>query len=344
MPTSEARISANRANALRSTGPRIAEGKERSRANSFKHGLTGDGVVVTGEDAAEIDRREEVLESEFRPGTEFARVLVRRVALLSVRLERSARQEAAAIGDRVLTAGSDFDEARKAEADRLVQNLGAHPATNRRLLLQSPEGVDALIREWERLGDSLEGRGPERWEAMSYLQADWLNGHNSVVTSDYQALTFAMKGRPEKLTPDEGAGLAPGAREVWARDQLIVKIAGEVAALKEHKSTLDTTTRDARRALAAEIALFDPSKEATLARKYEAAAERALFRTLKELRQVQAEAPPEESASFSPVDESDEPEPGPPTPETPPSPDFPRPVVSRAPENPARPRPDAGPA
>jgi len=211
-------------------------------------------------------------------------------------------------------------------------------------LLGSPEGVDALIREWERLGDSLEGRGPERWEAMSYLQADWLNGHNSVVTSDYQALTFAMKGRPEKLTPDEGAGLAPGAREVWARDQLIVKIAGEVAALKEHKSTLDTTTRDARRALAAEIALFDPSKEATLARKYEAAAERALFRTLKELRQVQAEAPPEESASFSPVDESDEPEPGPPTPETPPSPDFPRPVVSRAPENPARPRPDAGPA
>ena len=37
-------------------------------------------------------------------------------------------------------------------------------------------------------------------------------------------------------------------------------------------------------------ALFDPSREATLARKYEAAAERGFFRTLKEIREIKAEA------------------------------------------------------
>jgi hypothetical protein len=37
-------------------------------------------------------------------------------------------------------------------------------------------------------------------------------------------------------------------------------------------------------------AMFDPSKEATLARKYEAAAERGLYRALKEFRQVEKEA------------------------------------------------------
>jgi hypothetical protein len=36
-------------------------------------------------------------------------------------------------------------------------------------------------------------------------------------------------------------------------------------------------------------AMFDPSKEASLARKYEAAAERGMFRALKELRQVEKE-------------------------------------------------------
>ena len=36
---SEAQIRANRANALRSTGPRTARGKARSALNGLKHGL-----------------------------------------------------------------------------------------------------------------------------------------------------------------------------------------------------------------------------------------------------------------------------------------------------------------
>src|SRR5947199_141090 len=57
MPASEARILANQANAKLSTGPRTAEGKERSRANALKHGLTGAGVVLPEADAAEVERR-----------------------------------------------------------------------------------------------------------------------------------------------------------------------------------------------------------------------------------------------------------------------------------------------
>ena len=44
------------------------------------------------------------------------------------------------------------------------------------------------------------------------------------------------------------------------------------------------------RAEAGRRAMFDPSKEATLARRYEAAAERAFFRCLKELRQMERQA------------------------------------------------------
>ncbi len=57
MPASEAQIRANRENAARSTGPKTDEGKERSRANALKHGLTGGGIVLPEADAAEVEAR-----------------------------------------------------------------------------------------------------------------------------------------------------------------------------------------------------------------------------------------------------------------------------------------------
>ncbi len=164
MPASEARIQANRANAARSTGPRTEEGKARSRANSLKHGLTGDGVVLPEEDAAEVERLSLAFGDEMQAEGEVGLALARRMAVMSVRMDRCVVQEAAALSDRVRRALDDFE---------------------------APEGVG----------------------------------------------------------PDEA---------------------------------------DRLRAEAGRLALFDPSKEACLARKYEAAAERCFFRALKELRQLKA--------------------------------------------------------
>jgi len=172
MPASEARIRANQLNAARSTGPRTVEGKERSRANALKHGMTGEGVVLTDEDAAEVERRLVAFEDELKPSGEIGRALVRRAAICSVRMERGVSQETAALSGRV----------RRAEADFVP-----------------PEGLDEA----------------------------------------------------------------------------------EVARLR---------AEEGRRAM------FDPSKEATLARKYEAAAERGFFRALKELRQLEKQAKPAEPA------------------------------------------------
>ena len=57
----------------------------------------------------------------------------------------------------------------------------------------------------------------------------------------------------------------------------------------------DEATVAQLRAEAEARAMFDPSKEATLARKYEAAAERSFFRALKELRQLEKQAKAPES-------------------------------------------------
>jgi hypothetical protein len=167
MPASEARILANQANAKLSTGPKTPEGKAISRANALKHGLTGAGIVLPNEDAAEVERKLAAYQEEMKPTSEPGRDLARRAAVCSVRMDRSVSRETAALSERV----------RQAEADFVA-----------------PEGLDEAT--------------------VAQLRAE------------------------------------AGAR-----------------------------------------AMFDPSKEAILARQYEAAAERGFFRALKELRQLEKAAP-----------------------------------------------------
>ena len=108
MPASEARIIANRNNAARSTGPKTEEGKEKSRANSLKHGLTGKGIVMPEGDAAEVDRRTAAYSAELNVTGEIGAALVRRAAIHSVRMERAADQQSVALTRRIRQVEADF--------------------------------------------------------------------------------------------------------------------------------------------------------------------------------------------------------------------------------------------
>jgi hypothetical protein len=109
MPASEARIRSNQANALKAKGPVTVEGKRRSRENSFKHGLTGAGVVLPAEDAAEVERLGRAFEAELKPSGDVGRTLVRRMALMSVRMDRCVDRETAALTERVREVEAEFD-------------------------------------------------------------------------------------------------------------------------------------------------------------------------------------------------------------------------------------------
>src|ERR1700722_3583353 len=117
MPTSEARSAASRINGSKGVGPTSTQGREISARNSLKHGLSGQGIVIAEVDETEVERRNTVLLLEMAPKTTMGAILVSQMAMLSVRMERCAEQEIAAVASRVRNAASEFDEARRQRAE-----------------------------------------------------------------------------------------------------------------------------------------------------------------------------------------------------------------------------------
>jgi hypothetical protein len=62
-----AQITANQANAQKSTGPRSVEGKSAARFNALKHGIDAASVVIPGEDPADYDSLAADYHRDFRP-------------------------------------------------------------------------------------------------------------------------------------------------------------------------------------------------------------------------------------------------------------------------------------
>jgi hypothetical protein len=91
--TSIRQIEANRRNALRSTGPKTDEGKQRSRRNAVRHGLTTETVVVSLEDVEDYRAFETAITADYDARTAVERELVLRLASLLWRLRRATAIE-----------------------------------------------------------------------------------------------------------------------------------------------------------------------------------------------------------------------------------------------------------
>jgi hypothetical protein len=86
--STEAQITANRANAQLSTGPSSASGKAKSSLNAVKTGLTGRTVLLPGDDAESYKKLTAVLEKQYQPGSDPERLLVQALINTEWRLLR----------------------------------------------------------------------------------------------------------------------------------------------------------------------------------------------------------------------------------------------------------------
>src|SRR5262245_64045448 len=87
------KIEANRRNALKSTGPVTPEGKERSRCNAVRHGLTAETVIAVLESSADYQAFETAVISDYNAETAVERELVLRLASVLWRLRRAKGME-----------------------------------------------------------------------------------------------------------------------------------------------------------------------------------------------------------------------------------------------------------
>jgi hypothetical protein len=82
-------IEANRRNALKSTGPVTLEGKQQSRRNALRHGLTAETVIAVLEDAEDYQAFEATVIADYDAETAVERELVLRLASVLWRLRRA---------------------------------------------------------------------------------------------------------------------------------------------------------------------------------------------------------------------------------------------------------------
>ena len=95
--TSEAKIVANRRNALKSTGPKTERGKERARLNALRHGMTAKQLVASDEDFGDFARFNAELRATLAPADAVEEQLVDGIVVSTWRLRRAWRTEAAVI-------------------------------------------------------------------------------------------------------------------------------------------------------------------------------------------------------------------------------------------------------
>ena len=91
--TSFKQIEANRRNALNSTGPRTETGKQISRRNAVRHGLTAETVIGALEDAEDYKGFEASITADYDAQSAVERELVLRLASLLWRLRRATTIE-----------------------------------------------------------------------------------------------------------------------------------------------------------------------------------------------------------------------------------------------------------
>jgi hypothetical protein len=91
--TSFKQFEANRRNARKSTGPSTDQGKQHSRCNAVRHGLTAETVIGALEDAEDYKAFEAAITADYDPSSAVERELVLRLASLLWRLRRATTIE-----------------------------------------------------------------------------------------------------------------------------------------------------------------------------------------------------------------------------------------------------------
>ena len=131
--SSPKQIAANRRNAFKSTGPMTEEGKNRSRRNAVRHGLTAETVIATLEDTDDYQAFEAAVTADYDAETAVERELVLRLASILWRLRRATGIETALFAS--VTARPDSYQQEQRPKSEAAIEIASHSEQNRLVLV-----------------------------------------------------------------------------------------------------------------------------------------------------------------------------------------------------------------
>ena len=195
-----AQVTANRANAQLSTGPRSVEGKTASSRNATKLGIYSEALIIPGENPAELEALAAEYEACYRPVGPIESALIEKAVRAQWMERRYARLEAEVL------------RIRAAEQKDSPDPMGAaliHDARNGNVLGRIHRKQQAAHREWlividvfgkfsnHRLAEQAASRTPKSPQP-SQLSPDWLRSAQSP----------AAPPEPMKSSREHGENLA----------------------------------------------------------------------------------------------------------------------------------------
>jgi hypothetical protein len=320
---SERKINANRINASKSTGPKTAEGKEQSRRNALKHGLTATVIEIPDENpllfAARLDAWDDDLNPDAAP---VARFLVKRAVATSIRLDRMDVVYNAKIAELVRSADLTRLSERSADVEKYSRLFFSNDSDiAHRHLRMTVEGCNHMLALWITLRSTVES--PSSWDGedehltLRLLNHVSANAHPvpstlidwTIVVVEHREVAKKLKDNenPDRLTWDKKytsqtshdydldriGALAVQAEA--ARVRLAATIEAGIAELTAHRDILIRSEVVERSEVVWRLR-FDASDEGKLLHRYEQEAERSLLKLIKEVRTLQ-KPPPKESKS-----------------------------------------------
>src|SRR5437868_8840880 len=121
--TATARAATSRRNGSKSAGPKTPAGKQRSKFNALKHGLSAKTLVLPGEDADAFQGRLDAWTHDLAPRNDLEHDLVGRAVQVSWQLDRAERAATARLTSLIRAAPDELALRQEDQAVALGQRL-----------------------------------------------------------------------------------------------------------------------------------------------------------------------------------------------------------------------------
>lgn len=271
----EKQLAANRRNALRSTGPRTARGREVSKMNALKHGILSRQVLVEGqhyqEDRTELEALHQRFWDDLQPEGPVEEMLVDQIVTAHWRLRRAMIAESGAIAHSV-------------DSGHRKRSQGTHPVLQwmhwRSLgdpiypMKDCSIGASVLLSYLRPVRADVEEHGTIRAEAVQELVTRF-GGQPNSLTKSLETLRLQLEQEPHG--PDT-------ARQIKERALAFVDREISSAEFSKERCVEDEEHKDEALKAAAVLPAADTLDKIL---RYETKLERQMYRAMAQLERIQ---------------------------------------------------------